>query len=224
MKKIKLIVLLIFLLIPSIQGYVKPYNDSYKTADVVIEKPKADFRVAYKRLIKYEGYYVNDPNDYGGETYKGISRKFNPKWLGWKYIDAIKRKTYVHPNEQFGGMIDFYAQDYYLDIWVKEGFDQLKSQQVANYFLDFRIHSNCLGILITRKVLLSMGEKIDTTKYVVDQEMIDALNRVDPNKFINALKLKRIQLYNTIVWRDTTQKVFYKTWITRAKDVESIDI
>ena len=35
----------------------------------------ADFRLAYKKIEAAEGGYVNDPDDKGGETYKGISRK-----------------------------------------------------------------------------------------------------------------------------------------------------
>ena len=35
---------------------------------------------------------MNDPNDNGGETYKGISRRANPKWSGWKIIDGYKKK------------------------------------------------------------------------------------------------------------------------------------
>ena len=51
----------------------------------------ADFHKALKRTAKYEGGYVNDPADAGGETYKGISRRANPKWDGWQLIDAHKK-------------------------------------------------------------------------------------------------------------------------------------
>lgn len=46
-----------------------------------------NFLKSYDILIKHEGGYVNDPDDKGGETYKGIARKFNPDWKGWKIID-----------------------------------------------------------------------------------------------------------------------------------------
>jgi len=50
-----------------------------------------NFLKAYDELIGHEGGYVNNKNDLGGETYKGISRKFNPNWIGWKYIDECKQ-------------------------------------------------------------------------------------------------------------------------------------
>jgi lysozyme family protein len=40
-----------------------------------------------KKIIEFtlrnEGYYVNDKDDSGGETYRGISRVNFPKWAGW---------------------------------------------------------------------------------------------------------------------------------------------
>lgn len=53
----------------------------------------ADFEKALQLVLKHEGGYVNDPKDNGGETYKGISRKANPDWSGWKIIDKYKKKN-----------------------------------------------------------------------------------------------------------------------------------
>ena len=50
----------------------------------------SNYDIAFARLIKYEGGYVHDPDDRGGETYKGIARNFHPGWNGWKLIDALK--------------------------------------------------------------------------------------------------------------------------------------
>ena len=37
--------------------------------------------------------YVNDPQDAGGETVAGISRRYHPQWEGWKFVDEIKKAT-----------------------------------------------------------------------------------------------------------------------------------
>lgn len=52
----------------------------------------ARFDEEFDKVILAEGGYVNDPDDAGGETYLGISRKNNPKWVGWEVIDDIKKK------------------------------------------------------------------------------------------------------------------------------------
>ena len=49
----------------------------------------ADFQTAYNKTMGHEGGYVNDPDDAGGETYKGISRRYHPHWVGWKTIDLF---------------------------------------------------------------------------------------------------------------------------------------
>jgi len=51
----------------------------------------ADFNISYDKTMAHEGGYVNDPVDTGGETYKGISRRFNPDWSGWNIIDEVKK-------------------------------------------------------------------------------------------------------------------------------------
>ncbi len=44
------------------------------------------------KTLAHEGTYSNRKNDRGGETYKGISRRYHPKWPGWKIIDDAKHR------------------------------------------------------------------------------------------------------------------------------------
>lgn len=50
----------------------------------------ASFRPALKKVLAYEGGYANDKDDAGGETYKGIARRFHSTSIMWKEIDKIK--------------------------------------------------------------------------------------------------------------------------------------
>ncbi len=38
----------------------------------------------------HEGFYANNPDDPGGETWKGIARNKWPAWGGWAVIDRVK--------------------------------------------------------------------------------------------------------------------------------------
>ena len=49
----------------------------------------ASFKPAFDATMRNEGGYGNDPQDPGGETYRGIARKFHSKWEGWTTIDAL---------------------------------------------------------------------------------------------------------------------------------------
>ena len=50
----------------------------------------ADFEKAFLATMGHEGGYVNDPDDAGGETYRGISRVAHPEWPGWALVDRVK--------------------------------------------------------------------------------------------------------------------------------------
>ena len=43
-----------------------------------------------KLTLSFEGVYSDDPDDRGGETFMGISRRFHPDWEGWDEIDSLK--------------------------------------------------------------------------------------------------------------------------------------
>lgn len=48
------------------------------------------FEDAYNKTMGHEGGYTHDPDDVGGETYKGIARRYNGSWGGWFIIDALR--------------------------------------------------------------------------------------------------------------------------------------
>lgn len=80
----------------------------------------ADFNLIYPTIVKYEGYYVNDPNDPGGETYMGIARNYNKTWPGWQIIDNYKA--------QIGGTIPYNTKINSPEL------DNLVKQRAQQYF------------------------------------------------------------------------------------------
>ena len=52
----------------------------------------AKFDIEFDKVVLAEGGYVNDKDDNCGETYLGISRKFNPNWKGWTIVDQVKKQ------------------------------------------------------------------------------------------------------------------------------------
>jgi lysozyme family protein len=97
----------------------------------------ADFAKAFRKTIEFEGGYVDDPDDPGGETYRGIARRVNPGWEGWKTIDRARKK------DDFPRILDndarlqaavrrFYKREY----WDRFQGDAMASQEVADELLD----------------------------------------------------------------------------------------
>jgi lysozyme family protein len=81
--------------------------------------------------IGVEGGYANDPDDSGGETYKGVSRRSNRQWPGWAIVDEARDITsgarkkimsrtgqwrlidqYIETNHK--AVMDKYLHDFYL--------------------------------------------------------------------------------------------------------------
>lgn len=132
----------------------------------------AKFDEEFDKVILAEGGYVNDPDDAGGETYLGISRKNNPKWVGWKVIDDIKKK-YGTKNITSRLKKDvvltnsaklLYKQNY----WDVLELDDIPSQGIAHQLFDTCV--NCgktTAIRIAQQVLMMTitGKWSDELKY-----------------------------------------------------------
>lgn len=97
----------------------------------------ASFDEAYKNTMSHEGGYVYDPDDPGGETYRGISRRYHPGWSGWAEIDGMKDRAdfpnCLDKNSALQAKIgDFYKQNY----WDRFLGDEVPNQVIAEELFD----------------------------------------------------------------------------------------
>lgn len=134
----------------------------------------ANFEIAYKRTSKFEGGYVYDPNDNGGETYAGISRRFNPKWPGWKTIDAAKKKSGFPKNLKTDATLqkqvrDLFRVNYWNPIWG----DKISNQGVANEIYDFSVNA---GVATSIKLQQRQFKMRETGK--MSNELLMKLNSI----------------------------------------------
>lgn len=63
--------------------------------------------------LEGKGKHTKDSDDPGGETYTGISRRYNPSWKGWMFID---KGDYAGADKL---VKDFYLKYY----WIPAGCD-----------------------------------------------------------------------------------------------------
>ncbi|MGE0373449.1 MAG: glycoside hydrolase family 108 protein [Gammaproteobacteria bacterium] len=96
----------------------------------------ARFEDAYAGLAPAEGGYANDPDDPGGETFAGITRRDFPEWRGWGVIDA---RTAERPGEppvltpaDFAVLGELAAAFYRAEFWADMQGDRLLSQAIAS--------------------------------------------------------------------------------------------
>ena len=128
----------------------------------------ADFNTAYKMIEAAEGGYCFDPDDAGGETYKGISRRANPNWDGWISIDAIKK---FHPTT-FKGILkktpelEKKVQDLYKDkYWDCFELDDVPNQLVAEQMFDTAVNQGQTAAIKFAQRVLDLRE---TGKWSLD--------------------------------------------------------
>lgn len=131
----------------------------------------ANFDDEFDKLILTEGGYVNDPDDVGGETYLGISRKNNPKWIGWEVIDDEKKKGLKNITARLKKDVALtnsakllYKQNY----WDVLELDDIPSQSIAHEMFDTCV--NCgktTAIRIAQQILMMTvtGKWSDELKY-----------------------------------------------------------
>ena len=128
----------------------------------------SNFKTAYKNIEAAEGGYCFDPDDAGGETYKGISRKANPNWDGWISIDAIKK---AHPTT-FKGILkktpelEKKVQDLYKDkYWDCFELDDVPNQLVAEQMFDTAVNQGQTAAIKFAQRVLDLRE---TGKWSLD--------------------------------------------------------
>jgi lysozyme family protein len=106
------------------------------------------FNIAYDHTCSNEGGWVNDPKDNGWETYKGVSRKFWPAWIGWAIVDSYKKEygataKVLNPLLQTDDQLQYYVKDFYFNnFWLKLSLDVLSvsSQLIATEVFDTAVN------------------------------------------------------------------------------------
>jgi lysozyme family protein len=102
----------------------------------------ADYALAYNHVLVNEGGYVNDPDDPGGETYKGVTRKFFPKWEGWTTVDLLKQQSGFPQNLDADNELQESIKRFYeVQFWSKVKGDDITDQDVATSIFDFAVNA-----------------------------------------------------------------------------------
>src|ERR1700755_118485 len=103
----------------------------------------ADFLPAFNITMENEGGYANNPNDSGGETWRGIARNYWPKWSGWPIVDQIVATNPPDLNQalfadaSLNTMVEEFCQQ---NFWDTESLSDINCQQTANQLFDIAVN------------------------------------------------------------------------------------
>ena len=127
------------------------------------DKHKSDsFKNALTKLLNHEGGYANDPDDKGGETYRGISRKNFPNWIGWNIIDYYKTTKHFEEHLTSDFNLQAHVEDFYkTNFWNKMHCDFIPTE-IAEELFELSVNTGlkrATSILQTTLNILNRNEK-----------------------------------------------------------------
>lgn len=171
----------------------------------------ADFEKALELTIKAEGGYVNDPNDPGGETYKGIARSRNPKWQGWVNVDILKNKSRFPKNLESDDDLQKKVKTLYeSNYWDKIQGDQIVDQDIAESIFDFAVNA---GPRTSSKLAqLAVAAKSDG---VIGPKTLEKINQEDTRTFLAVFALAKIGRYVNICEKRSESRKYFFGWVRR---------
>lgn len=163
----------------------------------------SNFNKAFNALMIWEGGYINDANDKGGETKFGISKRSYPNL-------CIKTLTEQDAREI-----------YYQDYWLKANCHTIEHDKTAQRL--FLAAVNC-GVSRAVKIfqecinLANLSEKI-TVDGIPGRRTTAAFCKISeacPELFAESFTCCLIRYYNEIVEKNKSQAVFFRGWVRRA--------
>jgi lysozyme family protein len=186
----------------------------------------ADFKIAHDETMGNEGGYANNPADAGGETYKGIARKFWGSWRGWVIIDRaiaslVKQPPYGtreyrnwtdHLNKQLAGLNslqELVLAFYRVNFWDKYRLTEIQNQQVANWLYDHAVNGGGRGAMWMQE---AAGVTADGD---IGPKSVEAINAAIPADLLNKAReiAKNYRLAKVEKYPD--QKQFLHSWLSR---------
>ncbi|MBW8190362.1 hypothetical protein K0504_04875 [Neiella marina] len=171
----------------------------------------ANFKLAVEHTLKAEGGYVNDPDDPGGETYKGIARNRNSKWPGWVDIDLHKNKANFPASLDSDDALQTKVHALYETLyWDKVCGDDIDDQDIAESIFDFAVNA---GPRTSAKLAqISVGATADG---VIGPNTIAKINEDDKRAFLATFALAKIGRYVSICEKRSASRKYFFGWVRR---------
>lgn len=156
------------------------------------------------KLLRWEGGFVNDPDDAGGATNKGVTIATFRKFYGEDAtIEQLKHIT----DEQW---LNIFKVGY----WDKYKADDIRDQSIANLCVDWLYNS---GIVAVKRVQKIVGVVDDG---IVGSKTIEAINAKASRSLFYQIRAARIAFVETIARNKPSQRKFLQGWKNRILSFE----
>ena len=175
------------------------------------------FHKILHKTLEHEGYYAQVNGDRGGETYRGIARKFHSDWKGWEIIDNHKLDNKLSHNEKIDNeLLDKYVLDFYFEkFWKKNKLDLIYNESLASQIFDFVMNAGANATKIVQRSINHFSSEKIAEDGVLGKMTARAINYTDSLALFYAIKTQRLEYYFKIAKYGKNQK-FLNGWLTRA--------
>ena len=157
------------------------------------------FVQAVNAVLEHEGGYVNNPDDPGGETKYGISRR-------------------TYPNIDIASLTEDDASAiYYRDWWARYGYDRIQDATVAAKVLDLSVNMGpSAAHKALQRALHACGKRGVAVDGIIGPQTLEATNAANPLMLLAALRAEAAAHYRSLVRADPKREKYLNGWLNRA--------
>lgn len=174
--------------------------------DEAIKKP--NFDQFFPTLLKHEGGFVDNPNDPGGATNKGITlrtfQNFADHLLG---IEPSLKNLEALTDDQAKAI-------YKAQYWDKIRADQFPSYNLAVFTFDFYVNAGGNGVKVLQQTLKDLGQNVDVDG-VIGSGTVKSVCSVDIQALYKGYKEGRRAYYKGLAEKNPKFNTFLKGWLAR---------
>lgn len=172
----------------------------------------ADFDLFLPTLLKNEGGYVDDPEDPGGETNKGITMA--------TFSSCSHELLGLDPtSDNLKALTDGQAGIIYKALyWNKMQGDAIGLQPLADITCDFFVNSGTHATKLLQSVMIDMGAHL-VADGVIGQASIQALDSLPQDEVYRRYKQGRITYYQNLGQK---YPKFLQGWLNRVNSFPNL--
>ncbi len=159
---------------------------------------KVSFEKALSFTLHWEGGYVDNPNDPGGETNLGISKNSYPK------VDIFNLT-----REQASDI-------YYKDYWLKGRCNDIPHPANIAHF------DACVNTGITQAVKFLQRAAVTQDDGIIGPMTLQAVNDCEPKQLALSTVGERENFYRTLADRKPKFAEFLKGWLNRTNSLSEL--
>lgn len=188
------------------------------------------FKVSFDKTMLNEGFYSNDKDDPGGETWRGISRVKWPSWLGWSVVDSVKASfngsvPEMEKKLKADTALALHVEDFYSKhFWTPSACWDVVSQDLADMLFDTAVNMGVGRVIIWLQESMNILNRNQESWPDIDEDgqwgsksklVLSKISEKDQDTLARVIGGLRLGYYLAIMRKNPSQEKWARGWINR---------